>query len=422
MAENDLSDALSARALDTIDTVVATVNDKAVRPAVVAARSVVFGIIIGVVAVTVLILFCVMFIRITTIAGHRIWASYLVLGLLFCIVGAILYSRRGLPPMPDASPERRKVVIVGSGPAGLTAALYTARAQLQPLVIEGEPSSTSDQPGGQLMLTTDVENYPGFVDGVMGPELMGMMRAQALRFDAELRTAKVSRLDLTPWPFEVWVGDPGADQPTFRADTLIIATGARSLMLGCPNEDRLLGYGVSTCATCDGFFFRGQHIAVAGGGDSAMEEANFLTRFADKVTVIHRRDQLRASKIMQERAFANPKIEFRWNSVITDIMGDTKVAGLGLQDTVTGEASQLDVTGLFVAIGHEPNSSLLKGQLELQDNGYVRTFDGTTRTSVDGVFACGDVQDDYYRQAVTSAGSGCMAAIDAERWLEMKGE
>jgi thioredoxin reductase (NADPH) len=324
--------------------------------------------------------------------------------------------------MPDAGPERRKVVIVGSGPAGLTAALYSARAQLRPLVIEGEPSSTSDQPGGQLMLTTDVENYPGFVDGVMGPELMGMMRTQALRFDAELRTAKVSRLDLTPWPFEVWVGDPEADQPTVRADTLIIATGARSLMLGCPNEGRLLGYGVSTCATCDGFFFRGQHIAVAGGGDSAMEEANFLTRFADKVTVIHRRDQLRASKIMQERAFANPKIEFRWNSLITDILGDTKVAGLGLQDTDTGEASQLDVTGLFVAIGHEPNSSLLKGQLELQDNGYVRTFDGTTRTSVDGVFACGDVQDDYYRQAVTSAGSGCMAAIDAERWLEMKGE
>jgi thioredoxin reductase (NADPH) len=319
-------------------------------------------------------------------------------------------------------PERRKVVVIGSGPAGLTAALYAARAQLQPLVIEGEPSSNSDQPGGQLMLTTDVENYPGFVDGVMGPELMGMMRAQALRFDAELRTAKVSRLDVTPWPFEVWVGDPGADLPTLRADTLIIATGARSLMLGCPNEGRLLGYGVSTCATCDGFFFRGQHIAVAGGGDSAMEEANFLTRFADKVTVIHRRDQLRASKIMQERAFANPKIEFRWNSVITDILGDTKVAGLGLQDTVSGESSQLDVTGLFVAIGHEPNSSLLKGQVELQDNGYVRTFDGTTRTSVDGVFACGDVQDDYYRQAVTSAGSGCMAAIDAERWLEMKGE
>ena len=324
--------------------------------------------------------------------------------------------------MPDAGPERRKVVIIGSGPAGLTAALYTARAQLAPLIIEGEPSSTSDQPGGQLMLTTDVENYPGFVDGIMGPELMGVMRAQALRFDAELRTAKVSRLDLGSWPFEVWVGDPGADRPTVRADTLIIATGARSLMLGCPNEERLLGYGVSTCATCDGFFFRGQQIAVAGGGDSALEEANFLTRFADKVIVVHRRDQLRASKIMQERAFANPKIEFRWNSVVTDILGDTKVAGVALQDTVTGEPSQLDVTGLFVAIGHEPNSLLVKGQIELKANGYVRTFDGTTRTSVEGVFACGDVQDDYYRQAVTSAGSGCMAAIDAERWLEMKGE
>ena len=319
-------------------------------------------------------------------------------------------------------PEHRKVVIVGSGPAGLTAALYTARAQLHPLVIEGEPSSTSDQPGGQLMLTTDVENYPGFVDGVMGPELMGMMRAQALRFEAELRTAKVSRLDLSPWPFEVWVGDPQADEPTVVADTLIIATGARSLMLGVPNEDRLLGYGVSTCATCDGFFFRGQHIAVAGGGDSAMEEAIFLARFGSKVSVIHRRDELRASKIMRERAFANPKIEFKWNSLVTDIIGDTKVSALRLRDTVTGEESDLDATGLFVAIGHEPNSSLLKGQIELEDNGYVRTFDGSTRTSVDGVFACGDVQDDYYRQAVTSAGSGCMAAIDAERWLEERGE
>jgi thioredoxin reductase (NADPH) len=322
--------------------------------------------------------------------------------------------------MPE--PERRKVVVVGSGPAGLTAALYSARAQLKPLVIEGEPSSTSDQPGGQLMLTTDVENYPGFVDGIMGPELMAIMRAQALRFDAELRPGKVSRIDVTPWPFEVWVGDPQADEPTLLADTLIIATGARSLMLGVPNEDRLLGYGVSTCATCDGFFFRDQHIAVAGGGDSAMEEALFLARFGSKVTVIHRRDELRASKIMQERAHANHKIEFAWNSVVTDIVGDTKVSGLRLQDTVTGEESDLDATGLFVAIGHEPNSSLLKGQLELEDNGYVRTFDGTTRTSVDGVFACGDVQDDYYRQAVTSAGSGCMAAIDAERWLEMRGE
>jgi thioredoxin reductase (NADPH) len=320
------------------------------------------------------------------------------------------------------APERRKVVIVGSGPAGLTAALYTARAQLEPLVIEGEPSSTSDQPGGQLMLTTDVENYPGFVDGIMGPELMGVMRAQAQRFDAELRTAKVSRLDVATWPFEIWVGDPQADDPTVLADTLIIATGARSLMLGIPNEDRLVGYGVSTCATCDGFFFRGHNIAVVGGGDSALEEANFLTRFAEKVFLVHRRDQLRASKIMQERAKANPKIEFLWNTTVTDIVGDTKVSGLKIRNTVTGVESELDATGLFVAIGHEPNSSLLKGQLELEDNGYVKTFDGTTRTSVDGVFACGDVQDHYYRQAITSAGSGCMAAIDAERWLEMRGE
>ena len=319
-------------------------------------------------------------------------------------------------------PERRKVVIVGSGPAGLTAALYSARAQLAPLVFEGEPSSTSDQPGGQLMLTTEVENYPGFVEGIMGPELMATMRAQALRFDAELRTEKVSRLELSPRPFEIWVGDPEADEPTVRADALIVATGARSLMLGVPNEDRLLGYGVSTCATCDGFFFRDQHIAVAGGGDSALEEATFLSRFGSKVTVIHRRDELRASKIMQERAFANPKIDFAWNSVVTDILGDTKVSGLRLRETVTGEDRELDATGLFVAIGHEPNSALVKGQLELEANGYVKTFDGTTRTSVDGVFACGDVQDHYYRQAVTSAGSGCMAAIDAERWLEARGE
>ena len=319
-------------------------------------------------------------------------------------------------------PERRKVVIIGSGPAGLTAALYTARAQLQPLVLEGEPSSTSDQPGGQLMLTTDVENYPGFVDGIMGPELMGIMRAQALRFEAEIRTARVSRLDLTPWPFEVWVGDPSASEPTALADTLIVATGARSLMLGVPNEERLLGYGVSTCATCDGFFFRGHDIAVVGGGDSAMEEALFLTRFASKVVVVHRREELRASKIMRERAMANPKIEFRWNSVVTDVLGDTKVSGVRLRDTVDGSESELAVSGLFVAIGHEPNSSLLKGQIELEDNGYVKTFGGTTRTSVDGVFACGDVQDHYYRQAVTAAGSGCMAAIDAERWLEERGE
>ncbi len=319
--------------------------------------------------------------------------------------------------------ERRKVVIIGSGPAGLTAAIYSARAQLEPLVIEGEPSSNSDQPGGQLMLTTDVENYPGFVDGVMGPELMSIMREQAMRFGAELRTAKVSRLDLSsPSPFPLWVGDPDAGEPTVLADALIIATGARSLMLGCPNEDRLLGYGVSTCATCDGFFFREQHIAVAGGGDSALEEALFLTRFATKVTVVHRRDELRASKIMQERAFKNPKIEFLWDSVIVDVLGDTKVSGVRIRHTTSEETFELPVSGLFVAIGHEPNSALLKGQVELEENGYVRTIGRTTKTSVDGVFACGDVQDDYYRQAVTSAGSGCMAAIDAEHWLEERGE
>ena len=319
-------------------------------------------------------------------------------------------------------PEHRKVVVIGSGPAGLTAALYAARAQLAPIVFEGEPSSTTDQPGGQLMLTTEVENYPGFVDGIMGPELMGIMRAQALRFDAELRTAKVSRIDVSHRPFEVWVGDPMAEEPTALADALIVATGARSLMLGVPNEERLLGYGISTCATCDGFFFRNQAVGVAGGGDSAMEEAIFLTRFADKVTVVHRRDELRASKIMQERAFANPKIEFAWNSVVTEILGDTKVSGVRLQDTVSGKTSELALNGFFVAIGHEPNTALLKGQLELDDMGYVQTFDRTSRTSVDGVFACGDVQDHYYRQAVTSAGSGCMAAMDAERWLEARGE
>jgi thioredoxin reductase (NADPH) len=316
------------------------------------------------------------------------------------------------------APIHAKVVIIGSGPAGLTAAIYAARAQLEPLVIEGEPSSNSDQPGGQLMLTTDVENYPGFVDGVMGPELMAIMRAQAMRLGAELRTAKVSRLDLSsPSPFPLWVGDPDADEPTVLTDALIVATGARSLMLGCPNEERLLGYGVSTCATCDGFFFREQHIAVAGGGDSALEEALFLTRFATKVTVVHRRDELRASKIMQERAFKNPKIEFLWDSVIVDVLGDTKVSGVRIRHTTSEETFELPVSGLFVAIGHEPNTSLFKGQLDMADNGYLVTHDGT-RTNVDGVFACGDVQDHTYRQAITAAGSGCMAAIDVERWLE----
>jgi thioredoxin reductase (NADPH) len=317
-------------------------------------------------------------------------------------------------------PQRVKVLIAGSGPAGLTAAVYSARAQLSPIVIEGEPSSTSDQPGGQLMLTTDVENFPGFPDGVLGPELMMAMRAQAERFGATLLTAKVTKVDLGASPFPVWVGDPEAKEPTYEAEALIVATGAQSLMLGVPGEDRLLAHGVSTCATCDGFFFRGQEIAVAGGGDSAMEEALFLTRFASKVTVIHRRDQLRASRIMAERAAANPTIEFRWNTQITEVLGDTKVSGLSLVDTVTGEASELPVNGLFVAIGHRPNTGLVAGQLDLDENGYVATRDGSV-TNVEGVFACGDVQDHYYRQAITAAGSGCMAAIDAERWLEARG-
>jgi thioredoxin reductase (NADPH) len=313
--------------------------------------------------------------------------------------------------------EARQLVIVGSGPAGLTAAIYSARAQLSPLVIEGEPSSTSDQPGGQLMLTTEVENYPGFVDGIMGPELMQSFRGQAARFGAEYLTAKVSRVDLSRRPFELWVGDPETEAATYAAEALIIATGAQSLMLNLPNEERLLGYGVSTCATCDGFFFREKEIAVVGGGDSALEEALFLTRFANKVTVIHRRGELRASKVMQQRAFANEKITFRWNASVIDVLGDTKVAGVRLRDNISEEESELELSGLFVAIGHEPNTSLFKGQLELEDNGYVRTFGGT-RTNVDGVFACGDVQDHHYRQAITAAGSGCMAAIDVEHWLE----
>jgi len=316
--------------------------------------------------------------------------------------------------------EARQVVIVGSGPAGLTAAIYAARAQLNPLVIEGEPSSTSDQPGGQLMLTTDVENYPGFVDGIMGPELMQSFRSQAARFGAEYLTAKVSRVDLSRRPFSLWVGDPDAEEPTYVADSLIIATGAQSLMLNLPNEERLLGYGVSTCATCDGFFFRQRDIAVVGGGDSALEEALFLTRFADKVTVIHRRGELRASKVMQQRAFANPKIEFLWNSSVIEVLGETTVTGVIVRNNLSEEESELPLSGLFVAIGHQPNTSLFKGQLEMEESGYLRTFDGT-RTNVDGVFACGDVQDHRYRQAITAAGSGCMAALDVERWLEDQG-
>jgi thioredoxin reductase (NADPH) len=311
----------------------------------------------------------------------------------------------------------RDVVIIGSGPAGLTAAIYTARANLAPLMLEGEPSSTSDQPGGQLMLTTEVENFPGWPDGIMGPELMMRLREQALRFGTEIVTRKVSRVDLSSRPFGVWVGDPEAAEPTYRANAVIVSTGAQSLMLGLDEESRLLGHGLSTCATCDGFFFRDHDIAVVGGGDSAVEEALFLTKFARSVTIVHRRDELRASKIMQDRAFANDKVRFEWNATVTAIHGDSTVSGVTLTDTVTGETRELAVGGVFVAIGHKPNTDLFKGQLQMEDSGYLVTGPGTA-TDVDGVFACGDVQDHIYRQAITAAGSGCMAAIDVERWLE----
>jgi len=314
----------------------------------------------------------------------------------------------------------RNVIIIGSGPAGLTAAIYTARANLEPLLIEGEPSSTSDQPGGQLMLTTEVENFPGWPDGIMGPELMSRFREQALRFGTAIETAKVSRVDLSASPFGVWVGDPTTPEPTYRAKAVIVSTGAQSLMLGLPEESRLLGHGLSTCATCDGFFFRDHDIAVVGGGDSAVEEALFLTKFARTVTIVHRRDELRASKIMRDRAMANEKIRFAWNSTVTAIHGENTVEGMTLADTITGEQRRLDVAGVFVAIGHRPNTDLFVGQLDLEENGYLITHSGSL-TNVDGVFACGDVQDHVYRQAITAAGSGCMAAIDTERWLEANG-
>jgi thioredoxin reductase (NADPH) len=316
-------------------------------------------------------------------------------------------------------PVTTKVLIIGSGPAGLTAAIYTARAQLSPIVIEGEPSSTSDQPGGQLMLTTEVENYPGFKDGITGPELMVEMRAQAERFGADLRTAKVRRLELGQHPFRAWV-DSSEGEADIEADTIIIATGAQALMLGVPGEDRLLGHGLSACATCDGFFFRDQKVVVVGGGDTALEEALFLTRFASSVTIVHRRDELRASKIMQERALANEKITFHWNARVTEIQGESKVSGVCLEDTLTGEQSVLETDGVFIAIGHQPSTDLFAHQLELRPNGYLAVHDGS-KTSLPGVFACGDVQDSVYRQAITAAGSGCMAAIDAERYLEAQG-
>jgi thioredoxin reductase (NADPH) len=309
--------------------------------------------------------------------------------------------------------QHHRVVIIGSGPAGLTAAIYTARASLAPFVIEGEPSSTSDQPGGQLMLTTEVENFPGFPEGIMGPELMGRFKEQAERFGATFLTAKATKVEFGERPMKIHVHDD-----VHTADAVIVSTGAQSLMLGLDEEERLIGHGLSTCATCDGFFFRGKEIAVVGGGDSAVEEATFLTKFASKVTLIHRRDSLRASKIMQDRALNNPKIEMRWNSAVTGLIGTEQLEGIRLRDTVTGEESTMDVAGLFIAIGHRPNTDVFKGVLDMEDSGYLITRPDSTYTNAPGVFACGDVKDHTYRQAITAAGSGCMAAIDAERWLE----
>ncbi len=300
------------------------------------------------------------------------------------------------------------VIIIGSGPAGLTAALYAGRANLNPLMIEGAA------PYGQLMLTTDVENYPGFPDGILGPELMESFRKQAEKFGARFITADASRVDFSRTPFVVEVGET-----SYEANSIIVSTGAKARMLDIPGERELLGRGVSTCATCDGFFFRGRELVVVGGGDSAVEEAIFLTKFATKVTIIHRRDELRASKIMQDRARANEKISFLWDTVVDEVAGsDGSVTGLKLKNVKTGAASDFKTDGLFIAIGHDPNTQLFKGQLELDDNGYIVAQHPRTQTSVPGVFACGDVVDHIYRQAVTAAGTGCAAAIDAERYLE----
>ena len=301
----------------------------------------------------------------------------------------------------------QNVVIIGSGPAGLTAAIYTARANLSPLLIEGWQS------GGQLTTTTDVENYPGFAKGIMGPELMKEMRAQAERFGSEFLTGDVSAVDFTKRPFSITIDG----ERTIQAKTVIIATGASAIPIGLPNEKRLTGHGVSTCATCDGFFFRGKELFVVGGGDSAMEEATFLTKFATKVSIVHRRDKLRASKIMQQRAMNNEKIAFVWNTVVEDILGSEVVTGVRLKNIVTGKTTERSCAGVFVAIGHRPNTTLFTGQLDMDEKGYIRTHQGTA-TSVPGVFAAGDVQDSHYRQAITAAGTGCMAAIDAERFLE----
>ena len=302
------------------------------------------------------------------------------------------------------------VIIVGSGPAGLTAALYTARANLSPLMIEGYET------GGQLMTTTEVENYPGFEHGVQGPELMQIMRKQVERFGTRFITRNVTKVDFSKRPFKIWV-----ENELYEANSVIISTGATAKYLGLENEKRLLGRGVSACATCDGAFFKNQPVAVIGGGDTAMEEANFLTRFASKVFVIHRRSQFRASKIMADRVLKHPKIEVIWNTEMTDVLGDKGVKGLKLKNIETGKESTLDVDGVFVAIGHKPNTDLFKGMLQMNEVGYLITHDKNTFTSVEGVFAAGDVADPIYRQAVTAAGTGCMAAIDAERWLEKQG-
>jgi thioredoxin reductase (NADPH) len=310
-------------------------------------------------------------------------------------------------PTPE-TPEIENVTILGTGPAGWTAAIYTARANLKPLVISG------DQPGGQLTITSDVENYPGFAEPVMGPELMEAFRKQAERFGTRLVTGTIVKADLTKRPFTLET----SDGRTIRTQTLIIATGASAKWLGIPSEKKLMGKGVSACATCDGFFFRNQDIAIVGGGDTAMEEATFLTRFAKSVTVLHRRDSLRASKIMQDKAMKNPKIKFEWNVEVADVLGEKGVEGVKLKNLKDGSTKDLAVTGLFIAIGHEPNTSLFKNQLETNDAGYLLTQPGTAKTTIAGVFAAGDVADPHYRQAVTAAGTGCMAAIDAERFLE----